>query len=82
MNNGCLNLAESDEWAQTTVKSPFGTNILSLDFDHNLPQSMTCNCARFKQNSFGGSAEIVSFKIILNISKVEGLHQKQYIATT
>ena len=42
---------------------------------------MTLNYARFQQNLLGGSSEIVSFKIILNITKVEHLQQKYDIAT-
>ena len=39
------------------------------------PLSMTFDCAPFKQSLFRGSAEIVSFKTILNISKVERPHK-------
>ena len=51
-------------------------NILSPDFDYNLHQSVTFSCAQFKQNLFGASVEILSFEIILNLSKVERLQQK------
>ena len=40
---------------------------------------MAFNYDRFKQNLLGGSAETVSFKIILNMSKVERPQQKHGI---
>ena len=66
------------------LKSPFEanylSNIMSLVFDCERPQSIT-NFAQFKQNLFGGSAKIISFKIILYIphnSMVERLQQNKF----
>ena len=67
---------ESADWTQTSrLKSPFGANYVCKIFELRPHQSMTFNCARFEQNLFGGAAEMVRFKIILTISKVEFLQQ-------
>ena len=54
-------------------------NILRMDFDDNLSQSINLNCGRFNQNNFPGSAEIV-FLIILYASKVERDHENLLVS--
>ena len=66
INNGCSNCVESADWLQLLTE-------ISLWGKYFEPV--------FIQNLFGGSAEIVSFKIILNTSKVERLQKKHDIAT-
>ena len=61
---------------------PFGKNcifhIVKLDFDYNLPQSMTFNCAHLDQNLFAGSTEVVSLNIILDTSVMEHSQQTDW----
>ena len=61
------------------LKPSYGTNstgnILRPNFDNNLPLSIIFKSARFHQDSFQGSTEIVSLKIIWYTANFEFLQQ-------